>query len=160
MPINIRPLKPDDIDAVVAFALRAWEPVFASFEQVLGAAIYHRLYPDWLTMQARAVESVCRDQDARVWVAQIGAGLAGFVAVGFHDDPTVGEIQMIVVDPRHQGNGVGGALTSFALDHLRDAGVTLVEVGTGGDPGHAPARHTYENAGFTALPLARYYRAL
>lgn len=28
------------------------------------------------------------------------------------------------------------------------------------DPGHAPARRAYEKAGFMALPLVRYYRAL
>jgi hypothetical protein len=35
-----------------------------------------------------------------------------------------------------------------------------VAIGTGGDPGHAPARRTYEAAGFTPLPLVRYYRLL
>jgi hypothetical protein len=39
-------------------------------------------------------------------------------------------------------------------------GETLVQLGTGGDPGHAPARHTYEKAGFTPLPLVRYYKEL
>jgi hypothetical protein len=31
---------------------------------------------------------------------------------------------------------------------------------TGGDPGHAPARAVYERAGFTLLPVARYFRTL
>ena len=36
----------------------------------------------------------------------------------------------------------------------------LAHIATGGDPGHAAARHTYEKAGFTALPLVRYYKEL
>lgn len=36
--------------------------------------------------------------------------------------------------------------------------VAMVE--TGGDPGHGPARRTYERAGFTAMPVARYFMAL
>jgi len=36
--------------------------------------------------------------------------------------------------------------------------VAMVE--TGGDPGHAPARHVYEKAGYTLLPIARYYKNL
>jgi hypothetical protein len=36
--------------------------------------------------------------------------------------------------------------------------VALVE--TGGDPGHAAARHLYEHLGYTSLPVARYFRAL
>ena len=38
--------------------------------------------------------------------------------------------------------------------------MTLAVVGTGGDPGHAPARRSYEKAGYTGLPLMRYYRPL
>ena len=38
--------------------------------------------------------------------------------------------------------------------------VELVEVGTGGDEGHAPARRSYEKAGYTPLPLVRYYKRL
>jgi hypothetical protein len=33
--------------------------------------------------------------------------------------------------------------------------VAMVE--TGGDPGHAPARRTYEKAGFGLFPTARYF---
>ena len=36
----------------------------------------------------------------------------------------------------------------------------LAVVGTGGDPGHAPARRCYEKAGYTGLPLVRSYQAL
>jgi RimJ/RimL family protein N-acetyltransferase len=43
---------------------------------------------------------------------------------------------------------------------FRDAGVVLAAVDTGGDPGHAPARRVYEKAGFTGLPLVRYYARL
>ena len=49
------------------------------------------------------------------------------------------------------------ALTSFAVERLRDAGVRLAVADTGGDPGHAPARRVYEKAGFVGLPLVRYY---
>jgi hypothetical protein len=36
----------------------------------------------------------------------------------------------------------------------------VVVVETGGDPGHDPARAAYETAGFTKLPIARYFRLL
>jgi len=36
--------------------------------------------------------------------------------------------------------------------------VAMVE--TGGDPGHAAARRTYEKAGFTLVPIARYFKNL
>ena len=33
-------------------------------------------------------------------------------------------------------------------------------IGTGGDPGHAPARRVYEKADYTLIPMARYFKAL
>lgn len=33
-------------------------------------------------------------------------------------------------------------------------------VATGGDPGHAPARRTYERLGFAPPPLVQYYKKL
>ena len=67
---------------------------------------------------------------------------------------------MLAVDPRLQRQGIGTALTIFAVQRLREAGVGLAVVGTGGDPGHAPARRVYEKAGFVGLPLVRYYARL
>lgn len=36
--------------------------------------------------------------------------------------------------------------------------VAMVE--TGGEPGRARSRHTYEKAGFELLPVARYFKKL
>jgi len=51
-------------------------------------------------------------------------------------------------------------LNTFVLRKLEDGGMKLAVVGTGGDEGHAPARRSYEKAGYTALPLVRYYKDL
>ena len=158
-PPTIRPCEPADVDAVVALSLRAWAPVFASFAKVLGAEIFDLVYPDWVTSQTKAVTEVCAGE--HVFVAQHEGEVAGFVAVALRDDsPRTAEIDMIAVDPDHQRAGVGSALMSFAVDHMRAHGVVLADIATGGDPGHAAARATYAKAGFTALPLVRYYRAL
>jgi ribosomal protein S18 acetylase RimI-like enzyme len=67
---------------------------------------------------------------------------------------------MIAVDPTYQRRGVAGTLTDLALDEMRARGLTLATVGTGADPGHAPARRTYEAAGFTPWPSVLYVRML
>jgi hypothetical protein len=69
---------------VVELSVRAWQPVFDSFRELLGPRLFERLYPDWRSDQAT--------------------------------------------------------------------------VGTGGDPGHAPARRTYEAAGFTPWPHVTYVK--
>jgi hypothetical protein len=43
---------------------------------------------------------------------------------------------------------------------MRARGIDLATVSTGGDPGHAAARRTYESAGFTAFPQVWYAKLL
>jgi GNAT superfamily N-acetyltransferase len=158
---RIRPLDRRDTPAVVDLSLRAWAPVFASLERVLGSAVFRRMHPDWRQDQRRAVEEVCFSHEIQVWVAEVNGETVGFVATGVYDPGlSMGEITMLAVDPDHQTGGLGTALTEFALDSLKDAGMRIAMVETGGDPGHTPARRTYERAGFTLLPVARYFKNL
>ncbi len=158
---RIRPFDDRDADAVVDLSLRAWAPAFASLERALGPEIFGRQHPDWREDQRRAVEEVCAAKKGLVWVAEVDGTAVGFVAVELHHpERSMGEISMLAVDPDHQGRGIGTALTEFALDRLKDAGMTVAMVETGGDPGHAAARRTYEKAGYVHLPIARYFKNL
>ena len=67
---------------------------------------------------------------------------------------------MLAVDPDFQRRGIGTALTRIATDQIRDPGLALAVIDTGGDVGHAPARRTYERAGYTQMPIVRYFKAL
>ena len=158
----IRPLEDVDLEAVVAFSLRAWAPVFASLEAALGPNVYGRLFPDWRSAQANAVKVTCETPENDVWVAVVEHRPVGFVAVGLIDEDATraGEIHMIAVDPAHQGTGVGAALMQRAISHIKAQGVELAVVATGGDPGHAAARALYEKLDFNPVPLMRYYRTL
>jgi ribosomal protein S18 acetylase RimI-like enzyme len=158
---RIRPFDDRDAEVVVDLSLRAWAPVFESLEQALGSEIFGRMHPDWREDQRRAVEDVCAAKKARVWVAEVDGTAVGFVAIELHHpEHSMGEISMLAVDPDHQGGGIGTALTVFALDRLKDAGMKVAMVETGGDPGHAAARRTYEKAGYVLLPIARYFKNL
>jgi GNAT superfamily N-acetyltransferase len=160
MTVSIRALAEADIDEVVAFSLRAWAPVFESFRAVLGDEIYPRVYPDWRTSQARDVAGICRGCLDSTWVAEVDGRPVGFIVVVFDRGARGADIEMLAVDPGHQRRGIATALMEFAFDRMREAGVRVVAVGTGGDPGHAPARRAYEGAGFSPLPLVRYYKSL
>ncbi len=48
----------------------------------------------------------------------------------------MGEIYMVAVDPDFQGRGIGSALIEFAPCWMKDAGMSVAMVETGGDPGH------------------------
>ena len=160
-PVDIREFEEEDLPAIVEFSLRAWEPVFASVRRVLGDAIFLRLHPDWRTGQAEAVRSSCTSDDRDVFVAVADARPVGFVAVAlnaFHEG--MGALDIVGVDPDYQRRGIAARLTTVALDHMHRRGMDIAVVETGGDPGHAPARATYEAAGFTLLPISRYFALL
>ena len=155
---EIRPATPADTERIVEISLRAWAPVFASFETILGGDLYRRVHPDWTSSQAASVrEAIDRNE---TWVAVVNGAVGGFVNVIFDEAESSGEIYMIAVDPDAQRRGIATALTDLALDEMRARGLTLAIVATGGDPGHAPARATYEKAGFTACPQVWYSRLL
>jgi hypothetical protein len=46
------------------------------------------------------------------------------------------------------------AFEEFALGWMQEQGMAVAMVETGGDPGHGPARQTYERAGFVKLARA------
>jgi GNAT superfamily N-acetyltransferase len=159
--VDIREFEERDLDAVIEFSLRAWEPVFVSLRTVLGDDVFLRLHPDWRADQAEAVESTCTNSERKVFVGVTDDRPVGFVAVAlnaFHE--RMGWIEIIGVDPDYQRRGVGSRLTEAALEHMRSHGMDIAVVETGGDPGHAPARAVYEAAGFTLLPVSRYFRRL
>ena len=159
--MHIEPYEPRHFDAVIGFSLRAWTPVFDSIQKTMNADVYKVFYPgNWRLSQQKAIEDVCAAEDANVWVAIDAGSTAGFVAVKLHLGDSMGEVYMVAVDPDYQGHGIGTALVKFALDWMKDAGMSIAMVETGGDPGHAPARCTYEKAGFEPWPVARYFKKL
>lgn len=160
MSAHIRPLQSSDLPGVIDLSLRAWAPVFASLRTVLGDDIFLRLHPDWRSSQEQAVTATCTSKGMSMWVADESGVAVGFVAFTRDDASGMGVIEMLAVDPARQSSGIGTALSSYALDALRAAGMHVVMVETGGDPGHAAARRTYEKAGCTLLPVARYFKAL
>jgi ribosomal protein S18 acetylase RimI-like enzyme len=158
--MQIEPYDDSRLDAIVRLSLRAWEPVFESIENAMDPDVYREQHPDWRVTQRRAVESACADEDVHVWVASEGPQTVGFVALKLHAEDQMGEIYMIAVDPDFQRRGIATALTDHSLAWFKQAGMTTAMVETGGDPGHAPARRTYESAGFRLLPIARYFKKL
>ncbi len=158
--MRIEPYDDLKLDEIIALSLRAWEPVFESIEGAMDPDVYREMHPDWRVTQRDAVTAVCADQETHVWVASDESRVVGFVALKVHGDDRMGEIYMIAVDPDFQRRGIATRLTDHSLDWFKRAGMSIVMVETGGDPGHAPARRTYESSGFRVLPIARYFKKL
>ena len=160
MQALIREYDKADERQIIDLALRAWAPVHDSMERVMGHEIFHRLHGDWRRLQAEGVRETLTDEQTRVWVADVGGRVVGFVSALLDRQPGLGEVSMLAVDPDHQAGGIGTALTKTATEWLRESGMRTAMVETGGDPGHAASRRTYEKAGYTLMPIARYFKAL
>jgi GNAT superfamily N-acetyltransferase len=161
MEARIRSNDESDSADVVRLSLRAWAPVFDSELATIGPELFERLEGhDWRIRQQKDVEDVLADKRMKVWVGDVAGRAVGFAAARLDADQRMGEIFMVAVDPDHQGRGLGLALTNVAADWIREAGLPVAVVETGGDDGHAPARRVYEAAGFTPMPIVRYFKAL
>ena len=150
----IRTAETRDHEPIIELSLAAWEPVFRAYRTVWGESLYERFYPDWRRTQQTDVLAAV--QTNPTWVAVVGGAVAGFANVKFDEEALTGEIYMIAVAPDHQRRGLATLLTQHALTTMRARGMTLAVVSTGGDPGHAPARATYERNGFVAFPQVLY----
>lgn len=161
MDLHIRPVCNNDVEDLVQLSLLAWGPIFDSFEQILGSNIYPLIWPDWKIGQRAAVENVCKDgEKVVVLVAEVEKVVVGFLAYELSTKEQVGEVQLLAVHPEYQNLGIGTELNKFALREMRERGMKMARVETGGDPSHAPARRSYEKAGYTGLPLVRYFKDL
>jgi GNAT superfamily N-acetyltransferase len=99
-------------------------------------------------------------------VAEVNQEAVGFVAATLYRDTSLGEIYIIAVDPKVQGQGIGTQLTEVATQWFQQSGMRVAKSGmrvamieTGGDRGHAPARRVYDNAGNAALRAVRFFKA-
>ena len=159
---HIRRIREADVADCVHFGVESFRSVFASFREQHGEGVFPRMFPDWEETQAQHIESVCRSSDKDTWVYESHGAVSGFVVMSTTDQ-SLGEIELLAVDPQAQGHGIGTVLNQKALDRLREAGMAYAIVATANDPGHAAARRSYEKAGFRpgARPMGlRHHKAL
>lgn len=161
MTVSITPYTPDHRRPVLDLSVRAWEPVFPLTRQAVPGFVYDSFYPrGWRARQLDDLAAVLDDEPQNVDVAIVDGDVAGWVCTRLHPVDDMGELSVLAVDPGYQRRGVGTALADRSFERVRAAGLRMVMVETGGDPGHAPARAAYEALGFERWPVARYFRDL
>ena len=159
--VAIRPFVTADREAVLDLSLRCWGPVFGLLEPAVPAFVYEAFYPrGWEARQLTDLAAVLDNEPQNVDLAVDAGGVAGWVCTRLHPEDRMGEVYVLAVDPQRQRQGVGTALMDYAFHRARQAGMSMMMVETGDDPGHAPARAAYVAAGFERWPVARYFRPL
>lgn len=157
--MEIVPFAVEYREQLLAFSLRAWEPVFPLLERSVPVFAYESFYPDgWRQRQSDDLATILDNEPENVDVALIDHVPAGWACTRLHPEGDMAEVYVLAVDPGHQGKGLGSALLQHSIGRARSSGMRMVMVETGDDPGHAPARRLYETAGFERWPVARYFR--
>ncbi len=147
---TIRPVQDSDAQRLEEIRQAAFAPVFASFRSILGDDIYAIAQAREDEEQEELLSAMFKpNSDWELYAAEWAGRVIGFVSVQLNRETKVGEIGLNAVHPDYRGRGFGTAMYNFAVDRMKQAGMEVATVATGGDPSHAPARHVYRKAGFT-----------
>ena len=158
----IRPYDPVDLPTLQRIRRAAFEPVFRSFRDLVGNEIAAIAFGHADAEQAKHLDEICTAGSGHhVLVLTVGGEIAGFVSFSIDSAKRTGEIGLNAIDPIHAGQGLGTWMYGQVLTRMKDLGMKLAAVGTGGDPSHAAARRAYEKAGFgPAIPSVYLYKLL
>jgi GNAT superfamily N-acetyltransferase len=147
--LTFTPARAAQLPVLDEIRMAAFAPVFASFRSLLGEEIYELAQAREDRRQGELLASLLKsDSGWEVYTAEHGPTVVGFVAVKLDRDTKIGEIGLNAVHPDHTSRGVGTAMYEFAISRMKEAGMQVATVATGGDPSHAPARRAYKKAGF------------
>ncbi|MBN1352979.1 GNAT family N-acetyltransferase [candidate division KSB1 bacterium] len=160
--IIIREMLPGEIEKIIEIALAAWQPIYASYRQILGEELYAALHPDWQHAKSNEVRKACMPESGiMVFVLENGERIAGFITFSIDDASKIGLIGNNAIHPDFQRMGLGKKMYQYVLDEFKKLGMIYAKVLTGGDPAHAPARKAYEKMGFSIrMENCIYFRKL
>jgi ribosomal protein S18 acetylase RimI-like enzyme len=140
--MELRPARRDELDAVGALTLAAYEEFMDGPEEG---------YRDELA------DAASRYRDAELWVAVEGDALLGTVTYCPPGSPWrelatdgEGEFRMLAVHPEGRGRGVGQALAGLCERRARQHGATGMVLSS--LPGMAAAHRVYHRLGYTRDP--------
>lgn len=158
----IRAFTRDDLAPLIDLTIETFGPYYEDvFRPQVGEIVFANQHGDWRSDYRRDVGLLhAPERHAHVAVAETSGGIAGYVAWNADPGRRNGTITHLAVAASQRRNHVGSALCEHAFAALRAAGAEVVEIGTGGDNFHAPARALYESLGCTPVPVTVYYREL
>jgi GNAT superfamily N-acetyltransferase len=158
----IRTYEPRDQSPILQLTIATFEPFYENyFRTLMGEVVFAHQHGAWREDYATQLENLHRpDEGKHVAVCEVDGDLTGYVAWVVAPERRHGEIDILAVSTTGRGEGVGRALCEHAFAEMKGQGVNVVEIGTGADPFHRPARALYESLGCTPLPAVVYFKEL
>jgi ribosomal protein S18 acetylase RimI-like enzyme len=160
--MRIRTVDPQDLTRLTELTIETFGPYYEDvFRPMVGEVVFANQHGAWRE-DYRVMVADLHDPERHkhVAVAETETGIAGYVAWSVDPARRNGTITIVAVAAADRRHHTGTALCEHAFDAMRRDGAEVVEIGTGGDPFHAPARALYEKLGCTPVPVTVYYRTL
>jgi ribosomal protein S18 acetylase RimI-like enzyme len=160
--MKLRTFQAGDLDRLIDLTIEIFGPYFEeSFRSIVGDPVMRTMHGDWREDYRKQLPELhAPDAHRYVAVAEHDGVIVGFVAWQTHPEKGYGQVDFVAVAPSHRRRGLADELCRHAFADMKDRGMRVVEIGTGGDPFHAPARAFYESLGMTAFPVVFYYQEL
>jgi ribosomal protein S18 acetylase RimI-like enzyme len=151
-----------DLVRLTELTIETFRPFYEeSFRPLVGETIFANQHGNWRDDYRKQVAELHDPaQHKYVAVAEAADDVAGYVAWSIDPVRRNGSIVILAVATDHRRSNLGTALCEHSFGAMRQHGAEVVEIGTGGDDFHAPARALYESLGCMQLPVAVYYRQL
>ena len=127
----------------------------------VGEALHEVLAGNWTERKADQIRRQYSNNPDHLLAIREVEKVVGFVTFAIDRELSIGTSHNNAIDPGSQGKGIAAAMYAHVLDLFRREGLKFARVGTGLDPGHAPARRAYEKAGFNLTQKeVTYYQRL
>jgi len=160
--MHIRSYVDADLPRLIELTIDTFGPFYEeSFRPLVGETIFANQHGNWRDDYRRQVADLHHpERQQYVAVAEQNGVLTGYVAWTIDPGQRKGTVELLAVAVEHRRATVATALCEHAFAAMRAQEAQYVEIGTGGDAFHAPARAFYESLGCVKLPLAVYFREL
>jgi ribosomal protein S18 acetylase RimI-like enzyme len=160
--VSIRTFEPRDLPRLTELTVKTFGPFYEdSFRPLVGEVVFARQHGRWREDYLALLPTLhAPEEDKHVAVADVGGVIAGYVAWEVDLSRERGRVLLLAVDAHHRRDHLGTGLCEHAFGRMRARGAVYVEIGTGGDEFHAPARGLYERLGCVQQPAAAYFREL
>jgi ribosomal protein S18 acetylase RimI-like enzyme len=160
--VHIRRFNDSDLAQLIEITISTFRPFHEGYARPLfGDELFRHQHGNWEQGYRDELPTLHDPAAGKfIAVAEFDDHVAGLVAWNVNLERKHGEIYLLAVSATDRRSRAGSDLCSHAMAEMRSAGVVAVQIGTGGDPFHAPARGLYESLGFTKIPTAAYLRLL
>lgn len=158
----IRSFDESDRASLIELTIETFRPLFEDvYPALFGEVIFANQCGNWREDYHAEVAGLHDPESHKfIAVAEVDDAIAGYTGWCVDVNSRDACIEILAVDPGHRRGHVGTALCEHAFAQMRALGAEMVEIRTGGDAFHTPARALYESLGCVPYPTAAYYREL